>query len=148
MSNRWSPDTHPGYHFDVEVVDFDTPDEHGHDHGFRAIRAYLGDDQLPYPQAVLDSIHAENRLWNVCRRRIIEMLPVGMKKPVLDTDGDFVLDDGSPRLAIKDKHRITCDFGGADGHIEIKLPTATPKYERGVIAAAMQESYGGRVTIK
>jgi hypothetical protein len=67
-------------------------------------------------------LHAEHVIKNYAFKLIIESLPAHMKKPVLDSDGDPVLDDaGQPRLTVKDKHMPSFKhFGG--GRYEFVVP--------------------------
>jgi hypothetical protein len=109
----WRPDTHPGYTAEVEwEYDREAGRDTGREHRGVSVR---------YPDGTLihrdthgpDVAHehyqtpvTEHVIKNRAIRTLIEDLPARMKKPMLDTDGDPILDDrGQPQLTVKDKHR-------------------------------------------
>src|ERR1700722_12254552 len=108
----WRPDTHPGH---IVEVEWEYDREAGRDTG----REHRGVSVL-YPDGThihrdthgqnvahehYQKLHAEHVVKTRAYNVIIESLPAHMKKPVLDSDGDPVLDNaGQPRLTVKDKH--------------------------------------------
>jgi hypothetical protein len=77
---------------------------------------------------------------------IAESLPVHMKKPMLDSDGDPVLDEaGQPKLVVKDKHRPQFNHlgGGRYEFIVMGIDEAT----RTAAAAKLAAQFGGAVVL-
>jgi hypothetical protein len=65
---------------------------------------------------------AEHVVKNRAYRLIVRSLPDGMKKAVLDSDGDPVLDEaGQPRLTAKAKHKPQFSHLGG-GRYEFTVP--------------------------
>jgi hypothetical protein len=125
----WRPDTHPGH---IVEVEWEYDREAGRDTG----REHRGVSVL-YPDGThihrdthgqnvahehYQKLHAEHVVKNRAYNVIIESLPAHMKKPVLDSDGDPVLDNaGQPRLTVKDKHKPRFNHLG-NGRYEFVVP--------------------------
>jgi hypothetical protein len=75
---------------------------------------------LPHEQ--YKKLLEEHRTKNRAYKFIIASLPARMKKPLLDSDGDAVLDNSSqPKFTAKDKHRPKFKHLG-DGRYEFVVP--------------------------
>jgi hypothetical protein len=79
-------------------------------------------------------LHAEHVVKNEAYKLIINSLPPRMMKPVLDSDGDPVLDDAAqPRLTVKDKHMPRFNHLG-NGRYEFIVPGIDETIQRDVAA--------------
>jgi hypothetical protein len=150
----WRPDTHPGHIVEVEWK-YDM--EAGRDSG----RAHVG-VSVRYPdgtqihrdthgadaaQEHYQKLRAEHVVKNRAYRMIVESLPVHMKKPLLDSDNDPVLDEaGQPKLTVKDKHRPTFSHLGG-GRYEFIVP-GIDEATHIAVAAKIADQFGETVAIK
>jgi hypothetical protein len=125
----WRPDTHPGCVVEVEwEYDMEAGRDTGREHRGVSVRypdgtlIHRDTDGADVAQEHYERIHAENVLKNRAFGFIVESLPDSMKKPVLDSDGDPVLDDSAqPSLVVKDKHRPAFTALG-NGRYEFVVP--------------------------
>jgi hypothetical protein len=125
----WRPDTHPGHILDIEwEYDIEAARDTGREHRGVSVRypdgTYIHRDThgADVAHEHYRKLFAEHVVKNHAYNLIIKSLPSGMKKPVLDSDGDPVLDDaGQPRLSIKDKHRPRFHHLG-NGRYEFTVP--------------------------
>ena len=131
----WRPDTHPG-HIVEEEWEYDT--ETGRDTG----REHRG-VSVRYPDGTLihrdthgpDVAHqhyltlvTEHMIKNHALKIILDSLPGPMRKPALDSDGDWVYDrDGRPKLIVKDKHRPRFNHLGR-GNYEFIVRESTKRH--------------------
>lgn len=125
----WRPDTHPGHIVEVEwEYDREAGRDTGREH--RGVAVRYPDGTLVHRDthgAAVAHEHyrkllAEHIIKNQAHKIIIESLPANMKKPVLDSDGDPVLDGaGKPRLTVKDKHKPSFRHLGG-GRYEFVVP--------------------------
>jgi len=84
----------------------------------------------------------KNHAWQV----IFDSLPARIKKPLLDSDGDPVLDHaGQPVLTIKDKHMPNFTHLGG-GRYEVTVPGIDETTYRD-LAAKLTAQFGGRVVL-
>ena len=89
---------------------------------------------------------AEHVVKNQAVQIINESLPPGMLKPVVDSDGDPVLDDaGQQRLTIKDKHRPRFNHLG-NGRYEFSVPGIDEATHRD-LAGKLAQRLGERVVL-
>ena len=77
---------------------------------------------------------------------IVESLPARMRKPVLDSDGDLVLDGaGQPRLTVKGKHTPRFNHLG-NGRYEFMVP-GIDEATHCELAARLREKFGDSVVL-
>ena len=151
----WRPDTHPGHVIEVEwEYDLEAGRDTGREHrgvsvlypdGTRVHRDTDGADVAQEHYARLLAKHvAKNQAYG----SIVDSLPGSMKKQVLDSDGDPVLDEaGQPRLTVKDKHRPQFIHLGS-GRYEFTVP-GIDEETRSDVSARLAEQFGdGVVTLK
>ena len=150
----WRPDTHPGHSLEIE---WEYDQEAGHDTGreHRGVsvlypdgtRIHRDTDGADAVQEQYLRIRTENVTKNRAHGFIVDALPTSMKKAVIDSDGDPVLDDaGQPRLAVKDKHRPQFTHLG-DGRYEFLVPGIDEATFRDLSSKLAQE-FGGAVTLR
>lgn len=149
----WRPDTHPGH---VVEVEWEYDRESGRDAG----REHRGVSVL-YPDGTLihrdthgtevahehyKRLHAEHVTKNHAYGLIVELLPDTMKKALLDSDGDSVLDEsGQPRRTVKDKHKPRFTHLG-DGRYEFIVPGLDEAAYR-QMAAKLEREFGDSVVL-
>jgi len=150
----WRPDTHAGHIVEVEceydrVAGRDTGREH------RGVSVRYRDGTHIHrdthgPDAAHEhykKLHAEHVVKNQAYNLIIESLPARMRKPVLDSDGDPVLDAaGQPRLTLKDKHKPRFNHLGS-GRYEVIVP-GIDQATHSDLAAKLAQFSGGVVLLK
>lgn len=152
---EWRPDTHPGYVLELEwEYDENTGRDTGREHrgvsirfpdGLQIHRDTHGADVV---HERFNKIHAENVLKNRAYGVIIESLPASMKKPVLDSDHDPVLDEkGRPRMVVKDKHKPEFEHLG-NGRYEFFVPGIDEASRRSISEILAQRFGHGVVTLK
>lgn len=96
--------------------------------------------------------HYENLLAEHVRKNqayclIVESLPASMKKPVLDSDGDPVLDGAEqPRLTVKNKHRPKFGHLG-NGRYEFVVPGIDEATRRD-LAANLARRFGNTISLR
>jgi hypothetical protein len=125
----WRPDTHPGHVVEEDwEYDMGTGHDTGREHRGLSVRypdgTYIHRDThgADVAHEHYQRLRAEHVVKNDAYQFIVDSLPASMKKPVLDSDGDPVLDDGrQPRLAVKDKHRPRFKHLGC-GRYEFTVP--------------------------
>ena len=151
----WRPDTHPGHIVEVEwEYDRQAGRDTGREHRGVSIRypdgTYIHRDT--HGPDVADEryrkLHAEHVVKNEAYGIIMESLPARMKKPVLDSDNDPVLDvAGRARLVVKDKHKPTFTHLG-NGRYAFVVPGIDEEAHR-EIAAKLTRKFGDSiVTLK
>lgn len=152
---EWRPDTHAGYILEVEwEYDRDTGRDTGREHHGVSIRypdgSHIHRDThgTNVVHQHYKKLHAEHVVKNQAYGIIIESLPARMKKPVLDSDNDPVMDEaGHPKTVIKDKHKPAFAHLGT-GRYEFVVPGIdnTTLHE---LAAKLNGKFGeGIVTLK
>ena len=152
---EWRPDTHPGYVLEVEwEYDRNTGRDTGREHRGVSIR-YPDGTQVHRDLHGADVVHeqykklrAENVVKNHAYGIIIESLPARMKRPVLDSDHDPVLDEaGHPRMVVKDKHLPNFEHLG-NGRYEFVVPGIDDASRRDIVEKLAQRFGQGVVTLK
>lgn len=151
----WRPDTHPGHIVEVEwEYDRQAGRDTGREHRGVSIRypdgTYIHRDTHG-PDVAHEryrKLHAEHVVKNEAYGIIMASLPANMKKPVVDSDNDPVLDKaGHPRLVVKDKHTPTFKHLG-NGRYEFTVP-GLDEAARHELAARLTREFGdGVVTLK
>lgn len=109
----WRPDTHPGHIVEEEwEFDREAGRDTGREHRGVSVRypdgTYIHRDTHgpEVAQAHYKQLLAEHVVKNRAYKIIMDSLPIQMKKAVLDSDDDPVLDEtNQPRLAVKEKHK-------------------------------------------
>lgn len=150
----WRPDTHPGHSLEIEwEYDREAGRDTGREH--RGVSVLYPDgthidrdtDGADAVQEQYLKIRAENVMKNRAFSFIVDALPSSMKKQVLDSDGDPVLDDaGQPRLTVKDKHRPRfAHLGG--GLYEFVVP-GIDEATFSDLSAKLGQEFGGAVTLR
>jgi hypothetical protein len=151
----WRPDTHPGHIVEVEwEYDRQAGRDTGREHRGVSIRypdgTFIHRDThgLDVANAQYRKLHAEHVVKNEAYGIIMESLPARMKKAVLDSDNDPVLDkSGHPRLAVKDKHKPTFTHLG-NGRYAFVVP-GIDEAARSELAVRLTRKFGdGVVTLK
>lgn len=117
MTQRWEPDSHPGYvfHWEIqyEIIDGERqPGEY-----IRCYEGYYNNVALDDPEEACQLVWAENRLRNEAFAALQGVAPGWMLKEQLDSDGD-----PTGEFTWKIKHAPTCEFGRADGLIAVTIP--------------------------
>lgn len=159
---RWKPDTHPAAEFIVRFYEGSRPP--------RCILAIIDGVEQADPQAVYETVFAENQLKNEAYGLLVELAPEGLKTPMLDDDGDpmglaadgsnVVLIDGAwldetghpakgavrPLYQLKSKHEPQWRFGAIDGRLEVYIPFL-PGTAFADIGAALLTAFGDRVRL-
>ena len=149
----WRPDTHPGH-----IAEFER--EYNRETGRSTERQCRG-VSVRYPDGThihrdthgADVAHehykklaAENRLKNRAYNFIVDALPVHLKKPMFDSDGDSVLDiAGQPILTVKDKHKPGFKHLG-NGRYEFTVPGLDEAAHRD-LAAKLTAQFGDSVVL-
>ncbi|HTU00054.1 MAG TPA: hypothetical protein VMF58_18535 [Rhizomicrobium sp.] len=154
-TQQWRPDTHPGYILEVEwEYDKTTGRDTGREHHGVSVQ---------YPDGTIihrDShgadvahqrykkLHAEHIVKNQAYAIILDALPARMKKPLLDSDNDPLLDEaGHPRLVVKDKHKPVFAHLG-EGRYEFVVP-GLDEGSRHALAEKLGRKLGdGVITLK
>lgn len=149
----WRPDTHPGYIVEEEwEYDPATGRDTGREH--RAISVRYPDGTHVHrdthgsdvAQEHYKKLLGEHFVKNHALRLIIESLPARMRKSVLDSDGDPVLDDsGKPRLTVKDKHTPRYKHLG-NGRYEFTVPGIDEATHHD-LTAKLAKQFGDRVVL-
>jgi hypothetical protein len=161
---RWRPDTHPGAEFIVRFYEGSRPP--------RCTLAIVDGVEQADPQAVYETVVAENRLKNEAYGLLVEMAPDELRAPVTDEDGDprgiaagdvevvmvagnWHRTDGQalgpgvavrPLYALKSKHEPQWRFGAIDGRLEVFVPFL-PAGAFADVAAALLTAFGDRVRL-
>jgi hypothetical protein len=141
----WRPDTHPGHIVEVEwEYDREAGRDTGREHRGVSVRYPDGttihrDTHGPdVAHEHYKKLHAEHVVKNHVHNLIIESLPARMRKPVLDSDGDPVMDGaGQPRLTVKDKHNPKFHHLG-HGRYEFTVPGIDEATHRDLAAKLTQ----------
>lgn len=148
----WRPDTHPGYVIEEEwEYDTELRRDTGRQHRCVSIRypdgTYINrDTHGASVQEHYENLCAQHRTKNQVYRLITEWLPVRMKKPMLDSDGDPVLDNtGKPRLVVKDKHRPRWNHLG-EGRYRFVVP-GIDEATYTELAAKVSQQFGGNAVL-
>lgn len=125
----WRPDTHAGHIVEIEwEYDMAAGRDTGREH--RGVSVLYPDGThihrdthgLDVAHQHYQKLHAEHVVKNHAYGFIIESLPAHMRKPVVDGDGDPVLDDaGQPSLIVKNKHAPRFNHLG-NGRYEFVVP--------------------------
>jgi hypothetical protein len=149
----WQPDTHPGYLVEVEwEYDRAAGRDTGREHRAVSLRypdgTYIHRDtqgadtaQQHYKKLVAEHV-VKNHAWKF----IVDWLPASMRKPVLDSDGDPVLDDrGHPRLAVKDKHMPQFRHLG-NGRYEFTVP-GIDEVTHAALVAKLGQKFGDSIIL-
>ena len=151
----WRPDTHAGHIVEVEwEYDMDTGRDTGREHrgvsvlypdGTRIHRDTHGSDVA---HEHYRKLHAEHVVKNHAYNLIIESLPAHMRKPVLDSDGDPILDDaGQPGMTVKDKHSPRFNHLGS-GRYWFIVPGIDEATHRELAATLTQKFGDGVIFLK
>ena len=150
---EWRPDTHPGHIVEIEwEYDREAGRDTGREHRGVSVR-YPDGTHVHRDTHGSDVAHehyrkllAEHVVKNRAIRLLVESLPAHMKKPMLDSDGDPVLDDaGKPRLVVKDKHRPKSKHLG-NGRYELTVPGIDEALHR-ELAAKLARQFGDDVVL-
>jgi hypothetical protein len=150
---RWRPDTHPGYVVEEEwEYDRETGRDTGREHRAVSVR-YLDGTHIhrdthgaELAQDHYEKLLAEHIVKNEAFNFIIESLPERMKKPVLDSDGDPLLDKaGKPMMTVKDKHRPRFRHLG-NGRYEFVVPGMDEATYR-ELSATLVKKFGDRAVL-
>jgi len=150
----WRPDTHPGHSIETEwEYDPETRRDTGREHRGVAIRypdgTYIHRDthgpEIAHRRYL--NLLAEHVVKNQAMQVILETLPDRMKKPMLDSDGDAILDAaGQSRLVVKKKHWPSFTHLG-NGRYEFTVP-GIDEAARGVLVANLAQFGAGVVSVK
>jgi hypothetical protein len=150
---QWRPDTHPGHVLEVEwEYDREAGRDTGREHRGISIRypdgtyihreAHGADVAQQHYKKLLAEHVVKNQAWKF----IVDDLPANMRKPMLDSDGDPVLDEiGRQRLALKDKHKPRFTHLG-QGRYEFVVP-GIDQATRDALARKLARKFGDDVVL-
>jgi len=141
----WRPDTHPGHTVEIEwEYDKDAGRDTGREHrgvsvnypdGTRIHRDTHGSDVA---HEHFQKLVAEHVVKNSAHNIIVESLPTHMRKAMLDSDGDPLLDAaGRPMATVKDKHQPKFKHLGS-GRYEFTVPGIDEQTHRDLVAKLTQ----------